>query len=434
MRNDKDNLKAGIFVSVGLIIFFTTIFVLSDIKSWTTSMQAVKVRYHLSDGVQGLKNGAAVTLGDQEIGSVISIRDLYTDIDNESRVTGKLVSLSIPKSYNIFQDATIELVPPLVGTGTRINIRSVGSSTKYISTPHKDSVPINGGIKSSDLANEMTKSMGIGNTQRRQIQRIIENLENMTNVVNQQGPLLMTKAEGMFTQTGPIIEKLQVSSDQLSSLLKKANTMTEQFNKRSGVWYDRVDEITASAQNTTQQVQQTATTINKLVIEKDNKLRQTIDNIHSLVKKLEDETISNVNDVIVKSKRMMDNWNASSLEVKQLLVGQRPVIERIFANAQLATDQLNLAAVEIRRSPWRLLYTPSEGELETDNLYDASRSFAQAAGALEAATASIKQIVKKTDVSKPRLEKMLQNLDKLYKKYDDAEKTFWEAIKKHKKN
>ena len=433
MRNEKDNLKAGIFVSAGLIIFFASIFVLSDIKSWTTSMQSVEVRYDLSDGVQGLINGAAVTLGDQEIGSVTSIEDRYTTIDNQSRVTAKLVTLSLPMSYNIFQDATIELVPPLVGTGTRINIRSVGSGKKYIPHSRKGSIPINGGIKSSDIANEMTKSVGIEDRQRRQIQRIIDNLENMTNVVNQQGPLLMTSAKGMFKQTAPIIENMQESSDQLTSLLIKANAMAELFNKRSGIWYDRLDHITASVEDTTKQVQQTAMTVNKFVIEKDSKFRQTIDGIHSLVKKLEDETITHVNQVIASSKKTMNNWNESSLIINEILVGQRPVIERILANAQLSTDQLNLAATEIRRSPWRLLYTPTSGELETDNLYDASRSFAQAAGALEAATTSIKEIVSKTDVSKPRLEKMLKNLDKLYEKYDVAEKTFWKAIEKHKK-
>ncbi len=429
MRNDKDHIKAGIFVAGGLFLFFVSIFILSDFKSFTTRMQEVRVSYLLSDGVQGLKEGAAVTLGDQDVGTVLGIEDVIRNEGGQVRVTGKLVRIWIPENYNIYGDAIIELVPPLVGSGTKINIRSVGRVGPYT----LDSTPIVGSIRGSGLADEMTESMGIGDTQRKQIRQIIANLQGVTRMLNKQSPALIQKATGMMTRAGPVIKELKGTSVQLKALLEKSNLALAHFNQRSQLWYDRVDTITGAAADTTQKIQKTVTTLNKIITDKDPKIRQSIDHIHGLVKQLEDKTLKNVDQIVLSSKAAVANLKQSAEEIKQLLVGQSPVIRRIIANAQLSSDQLSLAAVEIRRSPWRLLYSPSTSELETDNLYDAARSFAQAAGALDAATDSIKQIVTKSDIAKPRLEKMLKELQQLYAKYSIAETTFWDAIEKHKK-
>jgi hypothetical protein len=55
--------------------------------------------------------------------------------------------------------------------------------------------------------------------------------------------------------------------------------------------------------------------------------------------------------------------------------------------------QLKLAAVEVRHSPWKLLYQPKPGEVAHENLYGAARSFATATEDLRAASASLQQAV-----------------------------------------
>jgi hypothetical protein len=110
-------------------------------------------------------------------------------------------------------------------------------------------------------------------------------------------------------------------------------------------------------------------------------------------------------------------------------VGQRPVLERMVANLQLSADQLKLATIEIRRSPWRLLYKPDEKELETDNLYDAARSFALAAGTLDAATQSLQAVAEKTPNDQAKIEEMVKHLEALYERFEEAEAEFWKALK-----
>ena len=95
----------------------------------------------------------------------------------------------------------------------------------------------------------------------------------------------------------------------------------------------------------------------------------------------------------------------------------------------LGTTNSCVSAIEVRRSPWRLLYKPDKKELETDNLYDAARSFAMAASAVDSATQSLEAIQLDSNEADPELlEKMLENLRALFDRYTDAESTFWEAL------
>ena len=101
-----------------------------------------------------------------------------------------------------------------------------------------------------------------------------------------------------------------------------------------------------------------------------------------------------------------------------------------MANAHLTSEQLKLASIEIRRSPWRLLYTPKQKELETDNLYDAARSFAMAAGALDSAVHGLKALSQDEAREPEDVQRMLDYLEKLVARFEEAETDFWTALKK----
>ncbi len=103
---------------------------------------------------------------------------------------------------------------------------------------------------------------------------------------------------------------------------------------------------------------------------------------------------------------------------------------RMVANLQITAGQLKLAAVEIRRSPWRLLHRPDDQEYETDNLYDAARSFALAAGALEASAASLQSVLEYDAVEKDQLQQKLDYFEKLFGKFKETEQSFWDALQK----
>ena len=57
--------------------------------------------------------------------------------------------------------------------------------------------------------------------------------------------------------------------------------------------------------------------------------------------------------------------------------GNKGKLDGIIAAAKSTTENLKAASVEIRHSPWRLLYKPSEGEVANLTLYDSARQFSE---------------------------------------------------------
>ena len=157
-----------------------------------------------------------------------------------------------------------------------------------------------------------------------------------------------------------------------------------------------------------------------------------MDQVHDVTKSLRDRTIHQIDEVMLKANAALGNFKMTSSRIKSFVAGHRPVMERALANAQLTTDQLKLAAIEVRRSPWRLLYKPGDDELETDNLYDAARSFAQAAGALDATVMSLQAIIADPSGDNEQIQEMLDHLEALFTKFEQTERVFWDSLKSQK--
>lgn len=474
---ERDNVKAGIFVLLGLILALAVVYLLADTGRYFQNRQSVRVYFDLAQGLQGLKEGAQVTLGDQPVGEVTRIEDHRAESRGDGKhgaargpvVVGKVVTCSIPAEYAIHWNAEIELMPPLLSSGTKLNIRSVGDGERYdpagsipegiargarddeslfellageattepATRPHahryrgpKDAIP--GAAGGSTL----TRSLGIDDAQRAQIKMIIRNVAKLSRDVGEDVPALLAKLKALTDEAGPVVKNANTASEDLKAALADARKtaayaeeVTGKVRERSGPWLDRIDATTTSVKNATG-------TAEAIIKDKDPAIRNTIDNVEAITKTAREKTLAQVTEALDKANTAMADLSASSKEIRGLVAGQRPVIERALANAQLTTDQLKLAAIEVRRSPWRLLYTPGDKELETDNLYDASRSFAQAASALDSAVQSLRAIANQPTAGSTApgippedAKKMLDRLEKLFVKFHEAEDGFWKALK-----
>jgi len=374
MTLERDNLKAGLFVVVGIVLGLVVVLTLSDLRQLVQEKQTITVSYRLSDGLQGLKEGSTVTLGDLPVGQVTRITtDEVEEADGIKRVVGQLVTLEIPKDYQLRENARIELVVPTLGSGTMLNISSVGDGPLY-----KGDAPIAGALAGSALTANLMRDAGIEQQQREQIQQIIANARDLTATLKQDLPEITADARAAIADLKQTLADLRV--------------VMADVRTRSGDWFDRVDQITLS-------IQQASGRIDSLLEDKGPALRETIDNVKD-----------------------------TTARARELIIARRPTIERMLANLSLTAAQLKLASIEIRRSPWRLLYKPSDEELETDNLYDAARSFALAAGTLDTSLASLQAMQQAENVDPQQIQEMLEYLEKIFAKYQEAEDAFWTAL------
>ncbi|MCC7407501.1 MAG: hypothetical protein IT442_05480 [Phycisphaeraceae bacterium] len=403
MRPIHDNLRAGLFVLGGVALAMAVIFALSDVGAFFQRTRALRVSYKLSDGLRGLKEGAVVSLGDTPIGEVTAIEDAFEapGEGGDGRVVGKIVSAEIPRRYRLHRNARVELVVPTLGSGTKLNITSVGDGELY-----KGPEPIPGALAGSQLTDNLMRDAGIQDQQRHEIQQIIANLQQITQTLREDLPTLTASARKILGETEPLSADARESVAELKASLSRINELVGQVQGHSGPWFERIDKITASTTSLTGRMDQ-------LLTDKDQALRQTIDQIH---------------DLSAKAAAAAEDARAVVAEMRTLAASSRPGMERVMANLQLTGDQLKLAAIEVRRSPWRLLYSPSKKELETDNLYDAARSFALAASTLEGSLASLKEVTADTPEDRARIEQMNAYLDKLYGRFQEAEQAFWREL------
>jgi hypothetical protein len=76
------------------------------------------------------------------------------------------------------------------------------------------------------------------------------------------------------------------------------------------------------------------------------------------------------------------------------LATRLPDVRSFLSDLRVAAGQLKLATIEVRRSPWRLLYRPSTDVIAREQLFEASRSFASATGDLRSAAASVEELIR----------------------------------------
>ena len=186
-------------------------------------------------------------------------------------------------------------------------------------------------------------------------------------------------------------------------------------------WADRVDEITLWANEATTDVdaalQESRSLIRDyraVVAENREKLDRIIDNVDDasgearlamddfrsvgqsaaeIAERVKSETVDLANDLLRRGQEGVDEAIAVIERVGVEAEGYTADVDEILGNANLASQQLKLALIEIRRSPWKVLYRPSDREVEHELLYEAARSFALAAADLKASSTSVQRVL-----------------------------------------
>ncbi len=93
---------------------------------------------------------------------------------------------------------------------------------------------------------------------------------------------------------------------------------------------------------------------------------------------------------------------------------------------------LKTFAVEIRHSPWRLLYKPGKKEINNVEIYDAVGAFDQATGRLRHAAELLKAAAasRRTPAEQAHVEKLMLQLNQTFSRFNQVEAKFWKKVKR----
>ncbi|MHC4127094.1 MAG: hypothetical protein ACYSWT_11290 [Planctomycetota bacterium] len=353
-ERSRNNVRAGIFVSVAILAAVATIIVLTD--AWRKLFEPIHrytVTFAVSDGVQNLKEGANVLIGGMLMGNVEQVApvtedDAFTQIE---------VTIAVNRDIMLFEGAEISIGSAIIGENAWIEIASVGDPDFGEPDDRQFegiSAPILGGLIGAVSADD-TEAMV------RDFQATAANVRELTGRINEEDwPRWADKVDTVMTWAA------EATAD-FDSMVQEGRDALATYKNVVADNRERIDATFENFQAGTEDAKAAAQHFREETLVKVDTLLDTGQG-----------GLETASEVVDKVNRDYEVWGTD--------------VRDTLAAARLTGQQLKLAAAEIRRSPWKLLYRPQREEFEHELLYEATRSFAMAASDLKAASESAQRI------------------------------------------
>ncbi len=380
----RNNLIAGVFLIVSIVAAIAVSAVISGVGDTLRPTKRYTVRFSIQDGAPGLASGSPVALGGQTVGRVTGVRVRMEGDGAPAVEQGPFIEagIRVRSDLELPDDAAVYLVRPLLGSESWLNIANLGEAQ-----------PSDTGVLRGQIAPpEFLAQAGYGPAQAEQVRRAIA---QMTAVVERMDRI----TADLEPKVGPVV-------DSLASAANDIREVTEMARVRAPQLVDRTDQILTSASEATEKfnallgqvqggVEEARSVIERVRLVVDDS-RPVVDrilaNVESATAKVDQESITKLNEALDEGRSAASGLAESLEELNALLREHGPSLGKTMANARLASDQLKLATVEIRQSPWRLLYRPTTKELEAELVYGAAQSYAAAVSDLRAATEAVERL------------------------------------------
>lgn len=370
----RNNVKAGVFVIVAIALAVSTIIVLTDAwRSLTEPTTQHRVTFSVADGVKNLKQGADVRVGGVLMGHVGKVTPHFDSGGVLDRID---VDFSLAQDVTLYANATVVVTPAVIGASAWLDIYSVGTPGGAGGGP----VPVEG-IKGISPPGIMATLVGADNA---------------------------GKVGQMVTDASVFVSDLKTAGGDVKSLADQI------ANDDWPRWAARVDTVTEWAAGAGDKIDAVLVEYRSVMADNRPKIDGIVDNVHGasgdvqeVTQRIRDQTMQKVEDLLDRGREGVD----AAVAVLERLDRDSDIwvtdVTDALANARLTAQQLKLTSIEVRRSPWKLLYRPGRSEMEHELLYEAARSFAMAASDLKAASASTELMLNGSAPLDPATQKLV---------------------------
>ncbi len=390
-NRSRASLIAGSLLIFGLIGFILISAIISGSIDRLTPTRSYTVRFGLAQGTGGLTEGATVLMGGQPVGRVGGIGFAMTDGVPQAVD----VKVRVRSSHKLYRDVVFVLERPLVGLGASLNIVNVGTTGAGVLEP--------GSVVEANLAlPAFLTAAGFGSEQIEQLKDI---LSNTTDIVE--------RADGITERLDTDLEALMTDFKSFSS---------ELANLKAG-------EVRANASAAIDDVRGLVEESRELLRVNRPRIDDTLSSAQRTMAKFEGEHSEALLDAMERAGEAATNLADLAEEAGQVLSEEKPGVQRTLANARLASDQLRLATIEIRRNPWKLLARPDTKELREELFYDAARVYASAASDLQDAGASLEAVLARPGgADTDQIRELTEELKSAMARYKQAEAGLLETM------
>lgn len=335
IRNKRqNNLRAGIFVSLTLVLGLIVFTILTNaVSRLTTSVNQFQVTFPVSTGIGSLAEGSNVRLGGVLIGRVNAVTPR---VDTNEPTTFIDVSFEVDNQYTVYTNATIQSRAGLLGSTGWLSISDVGSGERATSTTvlQGSTATMVSQLLGRDAEVNISKSLGA-------LRKISEALSN------EGGAMTMLLGEEESRILNEAIQSAKSGLVAMESILQSTDTVWPEWKSSVSTILNDSKALPAKFGATMQSVQEMVHYVRTNILPDVELSMQALKNsLKSL------ETMSKT------YEKNSPSWAAK--------------ITNIIRNVNQISERAEKAIDEISASPWRLLYRPTDREIAYEQLSAAS--------------------------------------------------------------
>lgn len=386
---DKNALKAGIFIVFSLLLAIAVFWAVNGVR--LDGERKLIIRFDLAQDVSGLAPGSEVRIGGLKKGRV-------RDITLENDAAQVLVEVSLP------EDVVVRKGPVAVVQSTVTGVSWVNFSDLGTGEPLPDGAVIDG--QTSGLSSAIASLGELG-----------PSLNELT----------LELREGTLPQVSGFVDRATTTLDTVDSAFTRADQTIGRLDSLLADNRPTIEQTLANLRDASQRLPALVEESQKLVATVEQsaaELAADLDGTGERLRRLLDSSTH----VAQKADEAATDTAITVREIRGLVQGNRGKIEQIITRATDASRALSLAASEIRRSPWRLLYKPDGEQRESMDLYDAARQFAEGAGALQDAAIALDDATNDPTATSDDVRKLLADLQQRFERFDEIEREFFEKL------
>ena len=396
MNKDRNALRAGIFIVVSLVLILGVIFSIRGFDQILQTTRQVTVLFRLADDISGLREGDEVRIGGYTVGTIDSIELVPDEPDAHLAV-----KITVPDRFTIRRDAEVRIQSTFTGVSV-LNFQSLGTGEA-----------LGDGDVLIGRPGMLTELSGYLSDTGPRFRQILANVEQATSDVRQNTVPL----------TNQTLEKIGLLADAARAQINPEDSATIGHSARG-----MMTEIRDLIGDTKGDFRTTASNVAAVAVAINQKIPELLDQVDALLKRV-NETVATANAALVDIRDTANNARELTAAARSVVVSNRSRFDDMIASMKVTADNLKGASAEIRRSPWRLLYRPSKGEMANLNLFDTARAFAEGADDLATATTALRDALQDPDIPEDRLKEFMQRVEHSFSRFEAVEKKLWDEVR-----
>lgn len=396
---------------MGVSLGIATSVVLSDASFGAT--RPLIVAFTIEQGAAGLQPGSLLTIGGFECGSVRRV-EIETDPDTGAPVR-LLAHARVRSSVKLFEGTRVLLESPLLGGVSSLNIVSVGSGTTQLTGTEV--------LVGAPALPRLLAQSGYGPDQANQVRAFIANIDAVAQQIRDFTADAAPSLNQQIDQMRTVVDNVQAIADDVRAQYPQWSENVSVTLANAEQSSQRLDAISANLEEGSAEAKSLMTDARATLADNREGLDNIVANVESATEKFDRETIDAINETL-------ETFNADLKQVMAWIREEWPGLRKVVANLRLASDQLKMTMIEVRRAPWRLLYQPVRKELENELLYDSARTYAEAVSDLRSASESLEVLhvaVTKdptASIDPKQIERISISLNQAFERYRKAEQDF----------